>query len=84
MSRKTSSDWENTGDPEVLLTREMLYGSPVTVLKRKKLRENFLRKIHLFQGPQLAFWQLILEIKDEEIERSTERNPRTRLKIWPY
>ncbi|OAQ19795.1 hypothetical protein TDIS_2110 [Thermosulfurimonas dismutans] len=80
-------DWDKCGDPEVLLVREMLLSDPREVLRsypRKRLREIFIRKIHLFRRENRTFWKLILDISDEELVKASTGNPRDSFTLWPY
>ena len=79
-------NWDRCGDEVTILVRAMLYGDPCFLLRnfpREYLEDVFLKKIHLFRGPNRAFWKLMLEVEDEKLDRATKSNPREALKIWP-
>ncbi|MDL1969433.1 MAG: hypothetical protein LWW94_00375 [Candidatus Desulfofervidaceae bacterium] len=79
--------WDAEENEEIILLRRMKYDDPFTVLR--KYSKNFLKKlfldhIHYFDKKNIAFWSLILEMRDEEIEQKTKNNFRTSCKIWRY
>ena len=80
-------NWDHCNDPITILVRAMLYGDPLFILQNFPigyLKEIFLERIHLFRGPNRAFWKLVLEVEDEELDQATRRNFRETIKIWPY
>ena len=80
-------NWDRYRDKLAIIIRAMLYGAPCFLLQnfpKGYQKEIFLTKINLFRGPNRAFWKLMLEIEDEELDRATKNNPKEALKIWPY
>ncbi|WP_084677620.1 hypothetical protein [Thermodesulfatator atlanticus] len=80
-------NWDRCDDPELLLIREMLYGDPVSILKKhpkEELKKIFLKNIHLFRRKNRSFWKLALGVSDEEIAQATEKSFRETLSIWPH
>ena len=79
-------NWDHCNDELTILVRAMLYGDPCFLLRnfsKDYLKEIYLKKVHLFRGPNRAFWKLMLEVEDEELDRATKDNPREALQIWP-
>ncbi len=48
---------------------------------KEALKEVFLRNTHRFHGKNRAFWQVVLEVSDEEFEREAKRNFRNASKL---
>jgi len=70
-------NWDKVRSERELLIREMLYGDVKEVLRKypkERLKEVFLKNIHRFDPKNKAFWKLILEVSDEEIEQKTKNS----------
>lgn len=65
-------NWDGVKSEKELLIREMLYGNVEEILKKhskEELKRVFLENLHRFDSKNIAFWRLILEVSDEEIEQ---------------
>ena len=64
-------NWDHSSNPEVLLVRKMLHGGLSEIREvleehsRDRLKDLFLRKIHLFRRHNRSFWKLVLEVSDK-------------------
>ncbi|QTA38532.1 hypothetical protein JYK00_03165 [Thermosipho ferrireducens] len=71
--------WDGCSGEETII-RKMLLGDidEIRILLRdigkKKLKEIFLRNNHRFYKENKTFWQLILEVTDEEFKRKAKEN----------
>ena len=85
--RELSWAWDKTEDRDTLILRRMLYDNPKEVLKDygvEKLKEIFVEKYRQFDKRNRNFWKLILKVKDDEVEQSTERSLRGSDRLWNY
>ena len=70
-------DSDGVRSEKELLIREMLFGDIENLLPRyprEILRETFLENIHRFDRRNTAFWKLVLDVSDEELEQKTHNN----------
>ncbi|MEJ5339797.1 MAG: hypothetical protein ACK42C_07425 [Aquificaceae bacterium] len=79
--------WDGEESYEELLIRAMLYGNPLKIAQlftEEELKKVFLENIHRFKRENRAFWQLVLEVSEDELRRCAERNFREGCILFPY
>ncbi|GAB6161639.1 hypothetical protein JCM12298_07980 [Desulfothermus naphthae] len=67
--------WDKELNEELLIFRQMKWDDPKKLLKiysKSKLKETFLKYYFKFDKKNRAFWELILEINNEEIDQRTD------------
>ncbi len=72
---KKHLSWDKETDREILLFRQMRWDDPQKLLKqysKEELRKIFFKFYFRFDRKNKAFWKLVLEIGDEEIEQKTK------------
>ena len=81
--------WDKNESEDIKIFRRMLWDDPREVYKRYgkgKLARVFKAHAHKADRRNLRFWEIILDVKDEELEvnRDPARRFRRDCKIWGY